>query len=48
MRRTDKEITDRSLMDWVIRQAIVCRLGLSQGDRVRWAVLLLPYRARGA
>ncbi len=43
MRRTDKEITDRSLMDWVIQQAVVCRLGLSQGDRAYIVPLSFGY-----
>ncbi len=46
MRRTDKEITDRLLMDWVIRQAIVCRLGLSQGDRAYIVPLSFGYDGR--
>ena len=33
MRRKDKEITDRQQVDSIIGKAIVCRLGLAEGDR---------------
>ena len=33
MRRSEKEITDRSAIEAVIRQSVVCRLGLSDGDQ---------------
>jgi nitroimidazol reductase NimA-like FMN-containing flavoprotein (pyridoxamine 5'-phosphate oxidase superfamily) len=32
MRRKEKEITDRSMIDAVIRQSLVCRLAMSDGD----------------
>ena len=32
MRRTDKEITERALMDQIVHKAQVCRLGLAMGD----------------
>ncbi len=43
MRRADKEIIDRTLLDWVIRRAVVCRLGLSQGDRAYIVPLSFGY-----
>jgi len=46
MRRNDKEITDRGLLDWVIQQAVVCRLGLSQGDRAYIVPLSFGYDGR--
>ncbi|OQA47580.1 MAG: Pyridoxamine 5'-phosphate oxidase [Chloroflexi bacterium ADurb.Bin325] len=46
MRRTDKEITDPALIDWVIRQAVVCRLGLSQGGRAYIVPLSFGYDGR--
>jgi uncharacterized protein len=46
MRRTDKEITDRGLIDQVIRQAIVCRLGLSEGGRAYIVPLSFGYDGR--
>ncbi len=33
MRRSDREITDRAAIDGIIRQALVCRLGLSKDDQ---------------
>jgi nitroimidazol reductase NimA-like FMN-containing flavoprotein (pyridoxamine 5'-phosphate oxidase superfamily) len=32
MRRKEKEITDKSAIEAVIRKSLVCRLGLSEGD----------------
>jgi nitroimidazol reductase NimA-like FMN-containing flavoprotein (pyridoxamine 5'-phosphate oxidase superfamily) len=32
MRRVDKEITDRGLIDGIIKKCQVCRLGLSKGN----------------
>ncbi len=33
MRRHDQEITDRAELESILHRAIVCRLGLSDGDR---------------
>ena len=33
MRRNEKEITERSAIEAIIRQSLVCRLGLSNGDQ---------------
>jgi len=33
MRRKDREITDRAMIDAIIRQALVCRLAMSDGDQ---------------
>ena len=33
MRRKDKEIVDRPLIDWIMHQAQVCRLGLCQDNQ---------------
>ena len=32
MRRTDREITDRNVIESVVAEAMVCRLGLCDGD----------------
>ncbi len=33
MRRNDKEITDRTVIESIIEQSVVCRLAMSEGDR---------------
>ena len=33
MRRNEKEITEKSAIEAIIRQSLVCRLGLSNGDQ---------------
>jgi nitroimidazol reductase NimA-like FMN-containing flavoprotein (pyridoxamine 5'-phosphate oxidase superfamily) len=32
MRRSEREIKDRAVIDAIIRQCLVCRLGLSDGE----------------
>jgi nitroimidazol reductase NimA-like FMN-containing flavoprotein (pyridoxamine 5'-phosphate oxidase superfamily) len=32
MRRKDREITDIALIEYVIRNSLVCRLGMSRND----------------
>jgi nitroimidazol reductase NimA-like FMN-containing flavoprotein (pyridoxamine 5'-phosphate oxidase superfamily) len=46
MRRQDKEITDRALIDWIIQKAIVCRLGLCQDNRAYIVPLSFGYDGR--
>lgn len=44
MRRKDKEITDRSAMETIIRQAQICCLGLCDGDQPYVVPMNFGYR----
>lgn len=44
MRRKDKEITEKSALEAIIRKALVCRLGLIDGNRPYVVPLCFGYR----
>jgi hypothetical protein len=44
MRKIEKEITDRAEIDAIIRDAVVCRLAMSAGDRPYIVPLCFGYR----